>query len=269
MRYEKRYSPHTVLAYHTDLLQLSDHVDLLTADYHMLRAWIYTLDLKSRSVARKIACIKSFYKFLIKKGHIERNPTLRLRTPKIPKRLPSFVEEKSMNVLLDQLVFPEGFEGIRDKMVIEMLYGTGIRLSELINIKEQDYNRYDRNLKVLGKGRKERIVPVHATLHEALMNYMQVRPKSEFLFVTDKGEKMYPVFVQRLTKKYLGSVSTVEKKSPHVLRHTFATHLLNHGADLNAIKDMLGHSSLAATQSYAHNSMEKLKQAYDKAHPKA
>ena len=284
LQYEKRYSTHTLLAYETDLGQLSDYLkatyeteDLLGVNFQMLRSWLFTMasqELKTRSIARKVACLKSFYKFLLKHNHISSNPALRLKTPKIEKRLPAFVEEKNMLILLDQLVFPEGFEGVRDKMVLEMLYGTGMRLSELIHIREADYNKYDKTLRVLGKGNKERILPIHQTLHNSFLSYLQVRNShfetaEEFLFLTDGGKKMYPVFVQRLAKKYIGSVSTVEKKSPHVLRHSFATHLLNHGADLNAIKEMLGHSSLAATQVYTHNSLEKLKQAYEKAHPKA
>lgn len=284
LQYEKRYSPHTLLSYQTDLEQLADYLlvtyqtnNFSVVNYQMLRSWLFTLateKLKARSIARKVACLKSFYKFLHKHGHVESNPTSRLKTPKIEKRLPVFVEEKNMAVLLDQLVFPEGFEGLRDKMVLEMLYGTGIRLSELIHIKEADYNKFDKTLRVLGKGNKERVIPIHQTLHVALLSYLVIRraqfeAAEDFLFVTDAGKQMYPVFVQRLTKKYIGSVSTVEKKSPHVLRHSFATHLLNHGADLNAIKEMLGHSSLAATQVYTHNSLEKLKQAHEKAHPKA
>lgn len=284
LQYEKRYSPHTLLAYQTDLEQFEDYLtvtyqtsDFAAVNYQMLRSWIFTLateELKARSIARKVACLKSFYKFLHKHGHVDTNPASRLKTPKIEKRLPAFVEEKNMVVLLDQLVFPEGFEGLRDKMMLEMLYGTGIRLSELINIKEADYNKYDKTLRVLGKGNKERIIPIHLTLHNSLMSYLEIRQSQfgaaeDFMFLTDAGKQMYPVFVQRLTKKYIGSVSTVEKKSPHVLRHSFATHLLNHGADLNAIKEMLGHSSMAATQVYTHNSLEKLKQAHEKAHPKA
>jgi integrase/recombinase XerC len=286
LEYEKRYSPHTLLSYRTDLQQLSEYLlanyhseYIHAANYQMLRSWLFSLagdEMKPRSIARKVACLKSFYKFLHRKGHIALNPATRLKSPKLEKRLPVFVDEKSMNKILDQptLDFPEGFEGVRDKLVMEMLYGTGIRLSELIHIREQDYNRYDKTLRVLGKGNKERIVPINNSLHPLILEYMQVK-KAHFektedvLFVTDVGKKMYPMFVQRMVKKYIAGDSPVEKKSPHVLRHTFATHLLDRGADLNAIKEMLGHSSLSATQIYTHNSLEKLKEVFKKAHPKA
>jgi integrase/recombinase XerC len=284
LQFEKRYSPHTILSYQTDLQQLSSYLhstyqiaDWHEASYQMLRSWLLHLageNKKSRSVARKVACIKSLYKFLYKHGHVNANHAAKLTTPKLEKRLPTFVEEKNMVVLLDQLSFPEGFAGLRDKLVIELFYGTGIRLSELIGIKHSDYNRYDKTLRVTGKGNKERIIPINKSLEEMLATYYSLKQSqfelaTEHLLVTDNGSKLYPVYVQRLVKKYLSQVSTVDKKSPHVLRHTFATHLLNKGADLNAIKEMLGHSSLAATQVYTHNSLEKLKQAFKKAHPKA
>ncbi len=286
LQYEKRFSPHTLISYQTDLQQLSDYLasvyqteDLLAVNYQMLRSWLFTLaaeKLKPRSIARKVACLKSFYKFLHCKGYLAQNPAGRLKSPKLEKRLPAFVKEPAMVQLLDQppTTFQEGFGGFRDKMVLEMLYGTGIRLAELIQIKETDYNPYDSTLRVLGKGNKERVVPVHATLRPMLSEYLQAKKahfevSENYLFVTDQGKKMYPMFVQRLVKRYLTPVTTLEKKSPHVLRHSFATHLLDRGADLNAIKEMLGHSSLAATQVYTHNSLEKLKQAYKKAHPKA
>ena len=283
LQHEKRYSKHTLTSYETDLRQLADYLsttyettDVSLASYQMLRSWLLSLageDLKPRSLARKIACLKSYYKFLHNQGIIQLNPTLKLKSPKLEKRLPAFVEEKSMDILLDEITFPEGFEGIRDKLILELLYGTGIRLSELIGIKEPDYNHYDHTLKVLGKGKKERIVPINKTLSTLISKYIAKKNieerKNNYLIVTDKYDKLYPVFVQRIVKKYLSLVTTLEKKSPHVLRHTFATHLLDRGADLNSIKDMLGHSSLAATQVYTHNSLEKLKKVFEKAHPKA
>lgn len=283
LQHEKRYSKHTLTSYETDLRQLAVYLtstyettDISLASYQMLRSWLLSLageDLKPRSLARKIACLKSYYTFLHKQGIVQLNPTLRLKSPKLEKRLPDFVEEKNMDILLDEITFPEGFEGIRDKLILELLYGTGIRLSELIGIKETDYNHYDHTLKVLGKGNKERIVPINKTLSTLINVYITQKnteeSKNSYLIVTDKHDKLYPVFVQRIVKKYLTLVTTLEKKSPHVLRHTFATHLLNHGADLNSIKDMLGHSSLAATQVYTHNSLEKLKAVFEKAHPKA
>lgn len=285
LQYEKRFSAHTLTSYQTDLKQLSVYLEsayelkeLQSASYQMLRSWLLSLagnELKPRSLARKIACLKSFYKFLHKQGHISANPTLKLKAPKLEKRLPDYVEEKDMNGLLENPIFPEGFTGLRDKLILEMLYGTGIRLSELIGIKEQDYNKYDYTLKVLGKGNKERIVPINKSLSQLIETYISIKKSqfetsNEYLLVTDKGQQMYPMYVQRRVKFYLADdVTTVEKKSPHVLRHSFATHLLNRGADLNAIKDLLGHSSLAATQVYTHNSLEKLKQVFEKAHPKA
>lgn len=283
LQHEKRYSKHTLISYETDLRQLAVYLsatyeitDISLASYQMLRSWLLSLageDLKPRSLARKIACLKSYYTFLHKQGTIPLNPTLRLKSPKLEKRLPAFVEEKKMDILLDEIAFPEGFEGIRDKLILELLYGTGIRLSELIGIKETDYNHYDHTLKVLGKGDKERIVPINKTLSTLISTYLAQKnteeSKNNYLIVTDKYDKLYPVFVQRIVKKYLSLVTTLEKKSPHVLRHTFATHLLDRGADLNSIKDMLGHGSLAATQVYTHNSLEKLKKVFEKAHPKA
>ncbi len=284
LRYEKRVSPHTLISYETDLRQLSDYLsstyettEIHLANYQMLRSWLLSLageDLKPRSIARKVACLKSFFKFLHKEGTIAINPTTRLKSPKLEKRLPDYVEAKNMDILLDAVEFPEGFEGMRDKLVIEMLYGTGIRLSELIGIKENDYNPYSHTIKVLGKGNKERIIPTNTSLDSLIKSYLTTKrahfeTSLNYLLLTDKGEKMYPMFVQRLVKKYLSIVTTLEKKSPHVLRHTFATHLLDRGAELNAIKDMLGHSSLAATQVYTHNTLEKLKQVFEKAHPKA
>jgi integrase/recombinase XerC len=280
---EKRCSNHTLLAYESDLSQFSAHLasvhettDPSMATFQMLRSWLFSMGsdkLKSRSIARKVACLKSFFNFLLRRGHISANPALRLKTPKLDKRLPVFVEERGMGILLERLVFPGGFSGIRDRTIIEVLYGTGIRLSELINIREPNIDPYSKTIKVLGKGNKERIVPMHEKLAALLSEYIAERKAAfarpdGFLFLTDSGNKLYPVFVQRLTKKYIGSVSTAEKRSPHVLRHTFATHLLDNGADLGAIRDMLGHSSLAATQMYTHSTMERLREIHAKAHPK-
>jgi len=289
LQYEKRFSRHTIVSYSTDLHQLTDFIkityeteDLRTANYQMLRSWLYSLgdeQLKPRSLARKIACLKSFYRFLLKHSHIDSNPTARLKMPKVEKRLPVFLSVADMNMILDKPKSedekPEGFKELRNKLIMEMLYGTGIRLSELIGIKETDYNRFDKLVKVLGKGNKERIIPINTSLSLLIAEYLQVKrlnlvKTNDYLLVTDKGDQLYPVFVQRIVKTTLSQDGiNADKKSPHVLRHTFATHLLNRGADLNAIKDLLGHSSLAATQVYTHNSIEKLKQAFEKAHPKA
>ncbi|MDX2189979.1 MAG: tyrosine-type recombinase/integrase [Bacteroidota bacterium] len=285
LEFERRYSKHTISSYTIDLQQFIDFYSanyntakIEDADYHSIRSWIISLmesGLEPRSVNRKIACLKSFYKFLLKQGKIQKNPTLRIKAPKVKKRLPVFVEELSMDTLLDQTEFKDNFEGTRDRLIIELLYGTGIRLSELIHIREVDINFYDQTLKVKGKGNKERIIPIHKNLEQIIKAYnihksnTLVNIQSEYLLVSDKGEDTYPVMIQRIVKKYIGMVSTVEKRSPHVMRHSFATHLLNKGADLNAIKELLGHSNLAATQVYTHNSLEKLKSIFKQAHPKA
>lgn len=288
LKFEKRYSEHTVLAYSQDLKQFSDfckikyNIDSISeAKLSELRDWVITLlgnDNEAKSVTRKIACLKSYYKFLLKKGEIEKNPTLFLKSPKIKKRLPVFVAEKDMESLLEgePAQYSEGFEGLKEKVILELLYGTGIRLSELIEIKINDINLEESTLKVLGKGRKQRIIPLHKNLVEILKDYNKERELAlinheyrAYLLLTQKGEKLYPMYVQRLVKQKLNLVTNADKKSPHVLRHSFATHLLNNGADLNSVKELLGHAGLAATQVYTHNSLEKLKSVFNKAHPKA
>lgn len=283
--FEKRYSAHTVTSYETDITQFQeflnlnfDQIKIQDADHLMIRSWIIFLseqELKPRSINRKIASLKSFYKFLLKREHISQNPTLKLRPLKSEKKLPSFVKEAEMEQLLDHFKFEEGFVGLRDKLVIELLYSTGIRLSELINLKPSDINFYDKSIKVLGKRNKERVIPISGFIVKLIEEYIvsasdHFGAKNEsFLMLTDRGAKTYPVFIYRLIKKHLSQITYAEKKSPHVLRHTFATHLLNKGADLNAVKDLLGHTSLAATQVYTHNSLDKLKKVFDQAHPKA
>lgn len=285
IKYEKRYSDHTLVAYQHDLNQFQSFLEkefevlhLSEATYPMIRGWVVFLMTEGHtatSVNRKTTSLRSFFKFLLKEGVITENPMLRLKTPKNKRSLPVFVEESDMSHLLDHVVFEEDFSGYRDRIVLEILYGTGLRLSELINLKIGDYNQYDRQLVVSGKGNKQRIVPIHSALASAMGTYLEQlysftgsNPGLPFI-VTDKGKEVYPMFIYRLVKHYLGQITTLEKKSPHVLRHTFATHLLNKGADLNAIKELLGHSSLAATQVYTHNSLEKLKSVFNQAHPKA
>lgn len=284
IRYEKRYSNHTFISYQNDLSQFSafskDSYELSCpseASYQVIRAWIVTLaetEITAKSINRKIACLRSFYKFLLKQGTIQKDPTLRLKAPKINKQLPHFVEENDLLNLLDHFIFSEDFYGFRDKLILELLYGTGIRLSELISIKEEHINKFERIIKIKGKGNKERIIPLNENLMNLINIYKKEREKvierpNEYLIITDKGEQCYPMFIYRTVKNYLDTIPTLEKRSPHVLRHTFATHLLNKGADLNAIKDLLGHSSLAATQVYTHNSLDKLKAIFEQAHPKA
>ena len=284
IRYEKRYSNHTFISYQNDLNQFSafskDSYGLLClseASYQVIRAWIVTLaenEITAKSINRKIACLRSFYKYLLKQNTIQKDPTLRLKAPKINKQLPHFVEENDILKLLDQFIFSEDFYGLRDKLILELLYGTGIRLSELISIKEEHINKFERIIKIKGKGNKERMIPLNENLMNLINIYKKEREKviersNEYLIITDKGDQGYPMFIYRTVKNYLETIPTLEKRSPHVLRHTFATHLLNKGADLNAIKDLLGHSSLAATQVYTHNSLDKLKAIFEQAHPKA
>ncbi|MDX5348212.1 MAG: tyrosine-type recombinase/integrase [Hymenobacteraceae bacterium] len=285
LKYEKRYSPHTLTSYYTDLGQFSEYLsqtyaiaDPAEADHPIIRSWIVSLVQKeydARSINRKIACLRSYYKFLLRENRISKNPMLRIKPPKASKKLPAFVPQEPINNLLNNFEFEDSFEGLRDKLILELLYGTGMRLAELIGITHEDINLQNRTIKVLGKGNKERLVPINDSLLECLQQYQDKKNKeypnnsSSNLLVTNRTHKLYPKFVYRTVKKYIGLITTSKHTNPHVLRHSFATHLLDNGADLNAIKDLLGHSSLAATQVYTHNSIEKLKSIFDKAHPKA
>lgn len=280
LNFEKRLSRHTVSAYQSDLEQFCHYLDLngvtpLQADRHVLRGWVVSLaeqKLSPASVNRKIAALKAFYKFLRKKNLVSKDPAGLLVALKKPRKLPGFVDEVSMSLLFDSVGFEDSGSGRRDQLVMEIFYGTGMRLSELIGLKAGDVNLAGRTLKVLGKRSKERIIPITkglAGLIEAYLAENQAAAPSEPLLRTDKGAPLYPVFVQRLVKRYLSAVTSTDHKSPHLLRHTYATHLLNRGADLNAIKELLGHSSLAATQVYTHNAIEELKRTFLQAHPKA
>lgn len=244
----------------------------------MVRSWVLSLmddGISPKSVNRKIASIRSYYKFLLRRELIEKDPTARVKLLKTPKELPSFADEQELVIELDSDSFKEGFRGSQQRVIMELLYGTGIRLSELLGLKESDVNRHDNTIKVLGKRNKERIIPISASLIQIIDDYINEKNHAfssnpnGHLIVNNNGGKAYPMLVYRTVKEYLNNLSSVEKKSPHTLRHTFATHLLNKGADLNAVKDLLGHSSLAATQVYTHNSLEKLKAVFDQAHPKA
>ncbi|MDB5020715.1 MAG: Tyrosine recombinase XerC [Pedobacter sp.] len=282
---EKRYSKHTLLAYTTDLLQFQDfmsvtyELDLAAAKYIHVRDYIAHLmegDVGASSIGRKLSTLRSFYKYLCRQQIIDSSPMNLIKAPKAPKRLPVFVDEQKMDSLLDsEEIFSDSFGSMRDRLIIETLFGTGIRLSELIGLKESDIDIYANTLKVLGKGNKERIVPMTKPLVLQVESYLLEKSKQNFhnkvetLIVTDKGNKLNANFVYTTVKRYLSMVSTQEKLSPHVLRHSYATSLLNRGADLNAIKELLGHASLAATQVYTHNSIETLKTIYKQAHPKA
>lgn len=287
LRYEKRYSPHTVLAYEQDLAQLSEYLStefLLTSlrevTASMIRSWMVDQADKhqsNRTINRKLSAFKAFFRFLKREGILEESPMLKIQSPKTPKRLPSFVETEKMDRLFDPEMFPDDFEGKRDAMILTLLYASGMRLSELIGLRERDLD-YDRmTIKVLGKRNKERYIPMGPNLKKELQVYLDFKHKSfplvdtnnDFLIVTNTGTRSYSRMIYRITHHYLSKVTTQEKRSPHVLRHTFATHMLNEGADLNAIKEILGHANLSATQVYTHNTIEKLKKIYKQAHPKA
>jgi integrase/recombinase XerC len=232
--------------------------------------------IEARTINRKISSLRSFYKFLQREDLIGNSPMIYVKAPKIPKRLPVVITEQKMDILLDaQDVFSNDFQGIRDRVIIELLYGTGMRLSELVNLSDYDINVYEQQIKVLGKRNKERIIPISNSLTKLISDYQlqklnqNFNNKSAALIVTNQGNKVYAKFIYRTVNLVLSFISTHDKKSPHILRHSFATSLLNRGADLNAIKELLGHSSLAATQVYTHNSVEKLKSIYKQAHPKA
>lgn len=285
IEFEKRYSKHTIEAYQNDLGQFSAYLkkeyekeDIVIATHTEIRSWLVQMmeqKISARSINRKISSLKSFYKFAMRKGALKKSPLAKVQNPKTSKRLPVFVDEPGIDQLMTQIEFPEGYEGERDKIIIELFYGTGMRRNELINLREADVDTYNSQIKVLGKGNKERIIPIHPNLRTSLKNFMKAKKEAvesqqeDFLVVDESGKKLAAYRTYEIVKKYLNQVTTVDKRSPHVLRHTFATHLMNHGADINAVKELLGHSSLAATQVYTHNTIEKLKNIYKQAHPKA
>lgn len=285
LQFEKRVSPNTFVSYQNDLSQLSDFLKknfpdekIETLPYTVIRAWIIELveqGIDPRTINRKMACLRSFYKFLMKRDVISIDPMLKISALKTKKQLPDFVKEGDMINLLDNVSFDNTLEGWRDKLILEFFYATGIRLSELIHLKENQLDLMNRTIKVMGKRNKERVVPFAASIVPIIERYQETRNKEVgkmghgFLFVTNNGKPCYPMMVYRIVKKYLSENTSSEKRSPHVLRHTYATHLLNKGAEINAVKDLLGHTSLAATQVYTHNSLEKMKRVFDQAHPKA
>lgn len=289
LQFEKRYSPHTVKSYQTDLLQfevfLQKDFEILLKEAkptHIRSFMVSLLDqqISENAIGRKISTLRSFYKYLLREDELQANPMVLIKAPKVPKRLPVFVEEAKMDLLLDsqmgdEEIFNDTFPSQRDKIVLELLFGTGVRLAELLLLKEEDVNFYEGTIKVLGKRNKERIIPLHNQLIAQLKFYINLKLAQQFnnkittLIVTNTGASAYPKLIYRIVNSYLTLISTQDKRSPHVLRHSFASSLLNRGADLNAIKDLLGHASLAATQVYTHNSVERLKSIYKQAHPKA
>ena len=283
LKYEKRYSPHTVKAYEKDLDRFVEFCTKMVGDFvvndvdlKLLRSWVVDLmehDYNPSSVSRMMTAVKSFYNYLLREQVVDVNPAINVPLPKIRKKLPHFVEENNLNHLLDDDLFDNGLRGRRDKLIISLFYGTGIRLAELINLKDRDFNTAEYLIKVLGKRNKERIIPYPREINQLYNDYVDVRNNeivnnSGYLFVTEKGKQIYEKLVYRVVKNNLARVTSLEKKSPHVLRHTYATHLLNNGADLNAVKELLGHANLAATQVYTHTTFEKLQQSYKQAHPR-
>lgn len=283
LKYEKRNSSHTVTAYKKDLDQFVlfsteriGEFDVKRVDAKLVRSWIVSLmeqQYTPRSVNRKVSTIKAFYRFLMKNEVVENNPAINIPVPKIRKRLPNFVEENNLHHLLDDGFFTNDFCGIRDKLIITLLYGTGIRLAELLQLKERDFDTSGYLIKVLGKRQKERIIPYPRSINQLLQQYIEIRNREignspGALLVTEKGMPVYEKLIYRVVNKYLEQVTSLEKKSPHVLRHSYATHLLNRGADLNAVKELLGHSNLSATQVYTHTTFEKLHNIYKQAHPR-
>ncbi len=283
IQYIKHFSPHTVSSYRTDLEQFfvfssadpGDSEEKI--DHHMIRSWIIDLmesGHSSRTVNRKISALKSYFRFLIREGYVQVNPLNKVLSPKTEKRLPVFVREKQMDQLLDEVSFGEDLPGLRNRMIIETFYNTGIRRAELINLRTGDFDFGKRIFRVTGKRNKERIVPMSDNFSDLMQEYIEKRSQAfpggaDWLFLTVSGKQLYPRLVYRVVTSFLSMVTTSEKKSPHVLRHTFATHMLNKGADLNAIKELLGHANLSATEVYTHNTFEKLKSVYKQAHPRA
>ncbi|MFM9027166.1 MAG: tyrosine-type recombinase/integrase [Bacteroidota bacterium] len=283
IRFEKRFSVNTVTAYQNDLDQFLSYAkdvygidDPAEIQHGVVRSWIVQLmeqKISTRSINRKITSLKTFFKFLLRKKEIKGNPMLKVQAPKTSKRLPVFVDQNKMDLLFRDSDFGEGWIALRDKLLMELLYATGMRLSELIGIKDADIDPFQAQLKVLGKRNKERIIPFSDKMKPMLSEYVAARNREvsspEAFFVTEKGKPLYPKLVYRIVTHRLGEVTTLEKRSPHILRHTFATHMLNNGADINSVKEILGHANLSATQVYTHNTIEKLKEVYKLAHPRA
>jgi integrase/recombinase XerC len=287
LKFEKRYSVHTVRAYNDDLEQFFNYLEVAfgetsvsTITTSFIRSWLASLkeqNITSKSINRKISSLKSFFKYQLRRGLLEKSPMAGIISPKSGKRLPVYVEEKDIQLLLDQVEFPENWQGKTDHLLIGMFYNTGVRLSELVTLKNIQLDTEAATMRVLGKGNKERMIPLSSSLIDEIMIYQkeklshfgQESPKiPDTLFINERGRPLYVKYAYLAVKKWLSLVTTIDKKSPHVLRHSFATHLMNHGADLNSVKELLGHSSLAATQLYTHNSIEKLRDVHKKNHPR-
>ncbi len=286
LRHERRFSPHTIKSYEVDLGQFSAYLrdtyeltDATAATHSIIRSWLVTLlqkNLDPRSVSRKVACLRSYYRFMQREGVITLNPMTKVKAPKVAQKVVQFVPEDALAALLDGTAFADTFEGWRDRAILELLYGAGMRRAELVALRHQDLNLYQRTVRILGKGNKERIVPLPTGVIQHVQHYLDLKKAISAdvtpaapLLVTDKLEGLYPEFVYRVARHYLKLTTTAPAAHPHALRHSLATHMLNRGADLNAIKEILGHSSLAATQVYTHAGIERLKSVFDKAHPKA
>lgn len=279
----KKLSRHTIISYQNDLIQFESYLtnevglsDIIKANHQHVRGFIAKLmDEKNapKTVNRKLSCLKAFYKYLLQQQIISVNTISKVQGPKTPKKLPVFVEEANMDQLLDKLSFKDDFDGLQNKLILNLLYQTGIRRSELLGLKNGDIDLYNSEIKVLGKRNKERIIPVSIELKRNLEDFMNVKGEkglsSDFMFVTKKNKPLSASQVYTIVKKHLTLVTTLHKRSPHVLRHTFATHLLNNGADINAVKELLGHANLSATQIYTHNTIEKLKKTYLQSHPRS
>lgn len=282
LKLERRYSAHTLTSYANDIRQIRSFIDTFDEERELadletfhIRNWVVELmdqDYAVRSIQRKLSTLKSFFSYLRKNGYRKDNPVRAVIAPKPPKRLPSFVARGGMMDLFSSDLFSQDFSGARDELMLILFYTTGMRLSELIELKDQDFEGGYSQIKVLGKRNKERMIPLSSQVVTLVEMYMDMKVdvglKSDSLLVLDSGQKLYPRFVYRKVNEYLGRVTTLSKKSPHVLRHTFATHMLENGAELQSIKEILGHTSLAATQVYTHNTIDRLKKIHTQAHPR-
>ena len=285
LKYQKRYSRHTIISYETDLQAFSLFLEnqyqetaIKEIKPAFIRTWLASLKElgnTSKTINRKISALKTFFKYQIRNGFLENSPMQVISSPKNAKRLPQFVDKKDIDTLFNYVEFSDDWQGATERLILQIFYNAGIRQAELIGLMQSQVDIHNSTIKVLGKGNKERIIPISTQLRTAIVKYIELKklqfPQNEIssLLLNKKGKKLTPRYVYDVVKKYLSMVTTIEKKSPHILRHSFATHLTNNGADINAIKELMGHSSLAATQIYTHNSIEKLKEAFNKAHPKA